>query len=123
MSDLLKNVKGVYQEYFRKALIDEEQALERVSERGMEEYQQGRIDMLEEVMKVFNSDSEQCGYKKTDSELPFPRAEWESDCGYRLCLMTGYKDGEHGAPNYGKSVLIPPSGSCTKCKKPIKAES
>lgn len=58
MSDLLKNVKGVYREYFRKALIDEEQSLEfKANTPILEAYHQGRIDMLEGIMDVFKGDS------------------------------------------------------------------
>ena len=54
MSGLLKSVKIVYREYFRKALIEEEQSLECLAKTSSEEiYIRGRIDMLEEVMRVF----------------------------------------------------------------------
>jgi len=57
-----------------------------------------------------------CKYKLANTELPFPRVGYISDCGFQLVELEGYKrDLDYGITN----ELSLPKGNCMKCGKTI----
>ena len=59
-------------------------------------------------------------YKRTFNEIPYPRVEWECNCGFKHCLNEGFER-DYRKDNF-KEIRLP-TGRCLKCKKEIKTHS
>ena len=61
-----------------------------------------------------------CKYFKSNPQpenIPYPRVQFESECGFKLTLTQGYNDNWKDYDNFGKPIN--PSGKCIKCKSEI----
>lgn len=56
-------------------------------------------------------------YKRTFNNIPYPRVEWECNCGFKHCLNEGFEQ-DYRKDNF-KEIRLP-NGNCLKCKKEIK---
>ena len=59
-------------------------------------------------------------YKRTFNNIPYPRVEWECNCGFKHCLNEGFEQ-DYRKDNF-KEIRLP-TGNCLKCKKEIKTHS
>ena len=59
-------------------------------------------------------------YKRTFNNIPYPRVEWECNCGFKHCLNEGFEQ-DYRKDNF-KEIRLP-NGNCLKCKKEIKTHS
>lgn len=59
-------------------------------------------------------------YKRTFNNIPYPRVEWECNCGFKHCLNEGFEQ-DYRKDNF-KEIRLP-IGNCLKCKKEIKTHS
>lgn len=59
-------------------------------------------------------------YKRTFNKIPYPRVEWECNCGFKHCLNEGFER-DYRKDNF-KEIRLP-TGRCLKCKKEIKTHS
>ena len=59
-------------------------------------------------------------YKRTFNNIPYPRVEWECNCGFKHCLNEGF---EQDYRKYNFKEIRLPTGNCLKCKKEIKTHS
>ena len=59
-------------------------------------------------------------YKRTFNKIPYPRVEWECNCGFKHCLNEGFEQ-DYRKDNF-KEIRLP-TGNCLKCKKEIKTHS
>jgi len=65
-----------------------------------------------------------CKYKKDIPQpktLPYPRATFTSECGFKLMLTEGYSMDWRNYDTYGKPIN--PQGKCMKCKEDIEMVS
>lgn len=65
-----------------------------------------------------------CKYQKDipqSKTLPYPRANFTSECGFQLTLLEGYSMDWRNYDTYGKPVT--PKGKCMKCKEDIEVVS
>lgn len=58
---------------------------------------------------------DKCHYKRIESNCPYPRVEWESECNFRLCIVQGFIVDGYNPTN----ILSLPTGKCMKCHKEI----
>ena len=61
-----------------------------------------------------------CKYKKSKPQpknIPYPRVQFESECGFKLVLTEGYDQDWHNHKKYGQPLL--PKGKCLKCQSEI----
>ena len=61
-----------------------------------------------------------CNYKKSELQpenIPYPRVQFESECGFKLVLTDGYDMNWKDHEKYGTPIL--PRGKCMKCNKEI----
>ena len=56
-------------------------------------------------------------YKRTFNNIPYPRVEWECNCGFKHCINEGFEQ-DYRKDNF-KEIRLP-TGRCLKCKKEIK---
>lgn len=64
--------------------------------------------------------AEPCKYTRAEkSNVPFPRVEYEAECGYNHVEITGYKVGE--SSEWLKELNYP-SGTCHKCGRTISVD-
>ena len=59
-------------------------------------------------------------YKRTFNKIPYPRVEWECNCGFKHCLNEGFEQ-DYRKDNF-KEIRLP-TGKCLKCKKEIRTQS
>ena len=59
-------------------------------------------------------------YKRTFNKIPYPRVEWECNCGFKYCLNEGFEQ-DYRKDNF-KEIRFP-TGKCLKCKKEIRTQS
>lgn len=57
-----------------------------------------------------------CKYQKSLQDLPYPRVQFESECGFKLVLAEGYNQ-DWKSKDYGKIKI--PQGKCLKCQSLI----
>jgi hypothetical protein len=61
-----------------------------------------------------------CNYKKSEHQpknIPYPRVQFESECGFKLVLIEGYDMNWQDHNKYANLIL--PSGKCMKCNNEI----
>ena len=59
-------------------------------------------------------------YKRTFNKIPYPRVEWECNCGFKHCINEGFEQ-DYRKDNF-KEIRLP-TGKCLKCKKEIRIQS
>ena len=59
-------------------------------------------------------------YKRTFNKIPYPRVEWECNCGFKHCINEGFEQ-DYRKDNF-KEIRFP-TGKCLKCKKEIRTQS
>ena len=60
-----------------------------------------------------------CKYHKSKPQpesIPYPRVQFESECGFKLVLTDGY-DQDWTKQTYGEPII--PKGNCLKCQSEI----
>jgi hypothetical protein len=64
-----------------------------------------------------------CKYQKDipqPKNLPYPRASFTGECGFKLVLIEGYDMDWKNNKTYGKPIF--PKGKCMKCNTDIEAD-
>jgi hypothetical protein len=51
-------------------------------------------------------------HKLSENQPPYPRRQWDCECGFRLVLIKGYNQ-DYRSDDYKKLTL--PKGRCMKC--------
>jgi len=78
------------------------------------------VDNIKEALALLEKPVEPdvCEYSlDTENIAPWPRLNYRSICGFRLCEINGYKTDEFCNPSNEIKTL---AGKCMKCGKPIK---
>lgn len=61
-----------------------------------------------------------CKYQKSKPQpknIPYPRVQFESECGFKLVLTEGYDQDWTKHKTYGEPII--PKGNCLKCQSEI----
>lgn len=61
-----------------------------------------------------------CKYQKSKPQpesIPYPRVQFESECGFKLVLIEGYDQDWTKHKTYGEPII--PKGRCMKCNTEI----
>lgn len=65
------------------------------------------------------SKKDTCKYVFEKSDMPFPGAKYNAECGFIYGLVRGYEDKKVEGERYHQPSLIKPSGVCMQCKRKI----